>query len=404
MQQVLITKMPAYPNRTFVFYNENNIVNQIDIFDSDSDNILNNIYIGKIKNIASNIEAAFVELEDGQLCYVPLAELKAAIYTNRHDGVNGRPTPPGNPKPRPGDELLIQVTKEALKTKLPGGTGKLSLTGTFLVLTTGKPMLGMSGKLSAESKDTLRRELSDLVTEEYGFIIRTNAENALISSIRAEASRLAAKYEHIKHLALSRSCFTCIYKPENELVSTVRGLSAEHTSEIITDDNSVKLQIETFYNEQPESISIPIRLYDDPQLSLYKLYSLEKTMEDALRERVWLKSGGYLIIQPTEALTVIDVNTGKFEGRKKAEETFRRINLEAAKEVPRQLRLRNISGIIIIDFIDMKNPEYTQELTACLKKELKNDYVKADFVDFTKLGLAEITRKKVKKSLKERLS
>ena len=123
-----------------------------------------------------------------------------------------------------------------------------------------------------------------------------------------------------------------------------------------------------------------------------------------MKERVWLKSGGYLVIQTTEALTVIDVNTGKFDGSRKPEETFRKINKEAAIEAARQMRIRNLSGIILVDFIDMKNPDHVQELTAIFRRVLKQDPFKAEFIDFTKLGLAEVTRKKVKKSLKEQLA
>ena len=165
----------------------------------------------------------------------------------------------------------------------------------------------------------------------------------------------------------------------------------------------MKCAAERFLTKQPADIAVQLRFYDDPMLPLRKLYSLEKAVHDALKERVWLKSGGYLVIQPTEALTVIDVNTGKYEGNKKAGETFRKINKEAAEEAARQMRLRNLSGIILIDFIDMKDPDHITELISILKTHLRQDPVKTDFVDFTKLGLAEITRKKVRKPLADTL-
>jgi len=146
-----------------------------------------------------------------------------------------------------------------------------------------------------------------------------------------------------------------------------------------------------------------LRLYEDHLLPMPKLYNLEKALEEALRERVWLKSGAYLVIQPTEALTVIDVNTGKFEASKKKQQTFRKINQEAAREIARQLRLRNLSGIIVADFIDMENPDDKYALIETLRQELKKDPVKTVLVDMTPLGLVEITRKKVRKTLQEQL-
>lgn len=391
--QWIATTLPAYPGKQFSVWVQDGVVMQINVRDTDSKRILGNIYIGKIKNIAANIEAAFVELEGGLLCYVPLSELKTAICTNR--------TWTG--KPRPGDEVLIQVTKEALKTKLPGATGKLSLTGTYLVLTTGKCILGLSGKLSSSVKERLKGALSDLVTEDYGFIVRTNAAYVGEEEIRREAQMLAEQYEGLMQRAKSRSCFSCLYWAEQDCMEDLRGTNLGTLTEIVTDLPEVRNAAEAFLKTYGKDSPAVVRFYEDAILPLYKLYSLEKVLEEALRERVWLKSGGYLVIQPTEALTVIDVNTGKFDGHKKPEETFRKINREAAKEAARQMRLRNLSGILLIDFIDMKDPDHTRELASYLRECLKTDPVKADFVDFTKLGLAEITRKKVLKPLREQL-
>ena len=404
MQQLIITKVPEYPGKMFAFLSENDQIVQIDVLSEERASLLGNVYIGKIKNIAANIEAAFVDIEGGQLCYVPLEDLKHAIYTNRNDKWRGIPAGEGCAKPRPGDELLIQVTKEALKTKLPGATGKISLTGTYMVLTTGNTKLGLSSKLSNPDKDRLRAALDDLTSDEYGFIVRTNAGSADVNVIRDEAMKLHAGYEELKKKALSRTCFSCIHRAEDELISELRKMRFDTIDKIVTDLPELKEKITSFIEEHSaETHPIEFRFYEDAQLPLFKLYSVEKTLQDALRERIWLKSGGYLVIQPTEALTVIDVNTGKFDGNKKPEETFRKINKEAAVEAARQLRLRNISGIIVVDFIDMKNPDHIQELSAIFKRELKKDPLKADFVDFTKLGLAEVTRKKVKKSLREQL-
>ena len=306
-------------------------------------------------------------------------------------------------KPCAGDEVIVQISKEALKTKLPGGTGNLSLTGTYVVLTSGKRMLGLSGKLSPARKEALKEQLADLVTDSYGFIIRTNAQQASEDVIRQEAAALAASYEKIRKIAGSRTCFSCLYRPAGPLLKSIQGAGLSRLTEIVTDVPSVYEEIQAFLIQNGLDSQITLRRYDDPQLPLPKLYSFSSVLGESLRERVWLKSGGYLVIQPTEALTVIDVNTGKYDGKKKPEEAFLKINLEAAKEAARQLRLRNISGMILIDFIDMKKREHTAQVAEALRACLREDPVKADFVDFTKLGLAELTRKKEARPLVEQL-
>ena len=161
--------------------------------------------------------------------------------------------------------------------------------------------------------------------------------------------------------------------------------------------------MKAYLEEQQPSDADKLRFYEDKLLPLAKLYSLEKHLEDALSQRVWLKSGGYLIIQPTEALTVIDVNTGKYDGKKRQEETFLKINMEAAKEIGRQLRVRNLSGIIVIDFISMEDKEKKQELIEYFKEVIRQDPVRTTFVDMTGLDLVEITRKKQHRPLHEQL-
>ena len=162
------------------------------------------------------------------------------------------------------------------------------------------------------------------------------------------------------------------------------------------------MDLESVYTSLINASAGNVRLYNDDMLSLSKLYSVEHRIENALSKHVWLKTGGYLIIEPTEAMTVIDVNTGKFDGNNKdREKTFYKINSEAVMEIARQLKLRNLSGIVIIDFINMEDENNRRELQKQLEKELAKDSVRTAFVDFTKLGLAEVTRKKIKRPLHE---
>ena len=182
----------------------------------------------------------------------------------------------------------------------------------------------------------------------------------------------------------------------------IRDSRDDELDEIVTDSPLLFDRLSAFVKETCPTLSGRLRLYTD-DYSLHKLYSLETELERALSERVWLKSGGFLVIQPTEAMTVIDVNTGKFTGKKNAEETFLKLNLEAAREIALQIRLRNLSGIIIVDFIDMETEESREELMRYLDSLLSSDQIKTTLVDMTKLGLVEITRKKVRRPLAEQL-
>ncbi len=382
----VITRLPACQGRLCGACVEDGKVMELSLEEEGS--LLNRIYIGKIENIQTNIQTAFVKIAAGQTIYVPMSELKSAHFISGRGSIEGQ-------KPAPGDELLIQVTKEAQKTKLPSGSGNLSFAGKYLVLTGGKCFLGLSGKLADGPKERLRKLLEDKVAEDYGLIARTNASEASEEELMEELMELQKRYKKVLELGRSRTCFSCVYEPEPWYDMQIRSIREGRLQEVVTDETLVAGTLRAC-GYQGE-----LRLYTDGMLPLHKLYALQEQIQEALRERIWLKSGGYLIIQPTEALTVIDVNTGKFDRKGQMEATFLKTNLEAAKEAARQMRLRNLSGIILIDFIDMALEESRQKLIRTLKDALREDPVKADFVDITKLGLAEITRKKVRRPLAE---
>ena len=234
-------------------------------------------------------------------------------------------------------------------------------------------------------------------------IIRTNAKGASEEELNAEFDYLKEVYQKVVNYGVHKTAFSLLMQDEAPYIKQLRNIRQDELDEIITDDKLIYDQAYEFLKSHQPGDLEKLRLYEDASYSLWKLYGLETLLDDATRTRVWLKSGGYLVIEPTEALTVVDVNTGKYEGGKNAESTFVKINQEAAVETAKQLRLRNISGIIIIDFIDMKMEADKLDVLSTLNKELKKDPVKSTLVDMTKLNLAEVTRKKVKKSLREQL-
>ena len=361
---------------------------------------LGSIYVGKVNHVVKNINAAFLELAGGQRAFLSLDNRKAPRLLNRtYDG-----------RLLAGDEVLVQVEKEAVKTKDPVVTAELSFSGRYAVLLPSfRPgRLVFSGKLESsrkkELKDWLERKDIQAVLERATVIIRTNAsELAEAEPLALDILRLDALAAKILSVAGSRTCRSCLYRPDSAYLTEIRDTYHDQYEAILTDAPDLYEEVKQFLAQQCPGELHKLKLYQDSQVTLMNLYGLSAKLKEATETRVWLKSGGYLVIEPTEALTVIDVNTGKYSGKKAVRETFRLINLEAAAEIARQLRLRNLSGIILVDFINMEASEDKQELLQALSRELRQDPVKAVVVDMTPLGLVEITRKKIRRPLREQL-
>lgn len=380
--------------RTVYAFYENDHAAELSCLPAGGESILGNIYVGKVKNIAANISAAFIEIANGQLCYYALNDNDAPIFT----------TPKKKNTLVAGDELLVQVSREAIKTKAPTVTANLNFAGKYLVLTSGKHHLGLSSKLSPEAKQRLRTIAEPFLGKDFGIIVRTNAAEASEDELRAELGELTEAYRHTVETGRNRACFSLVYKEPSAYAARLRGLRADSFNKIVTDRADIYRELKAYLTDRQPADLPKLYFYEETAPSLDSVYGLSKAFEEAGKERVWLKSGGYLVIQPTEALTVVDINTGKYTGKKKKDDTFLKINLEAARELARQLRLRNLSGIIVADFINMDREEDKQTLMAVLASELKKDPVRTSLVDMTPLGLVEITRKKVQKTLAEQVN
>lgn len=362
--------------------------------DDSMESILGNIYVGRVEQVVKNINAAFISFGKNQKGYYSIKDNKYPYYLNQKKNTN----------PVQGDLLLVQVEKESVKTKDPTLTSDFNLTGRYAVLTVGNNHMSISGKIQDEAwKNECRSACKAYCTEEYGFIVRTNAYEAPLEDIIIEIRELSAQYEKIKQDALYRNAHSLIFKAPSSCLKNLRDVYTEDLSEIITDEPLLYTQMKEYLQSSSPAMLDKLVLYEDSLLPLSKLYSLTTVTERALKSRVWLKSGGYLVIEPTEALTVIDVNTGKCTTKKNVEEMRLSINKEAAKEIAKQLRLRNLSGIIIVDFINMDSKEAEKELLEYFSYELKKDPVKTYLAGLTSLGLAEVTRKKVKKPFMEQL-
>lgn len=338
--------------------------------------ILGNIYIGRVQKVLPGLKAAFVDIEKGQTCFLQKGDL--------HD-IKGN------------DEIPVQITAEAVKAKPPVVSRELTLTGRYCVVSQNKPGLSFSGKLPTIIKKRLKKDLTGLsdIYADYHVIIRTNAgESEDTGPLQAEIRQLADELTRLRKNASHRTCYSLLYQETQGYAKAVRDIRDSEYDEIVTDLPDVYEALNTFYGGK-------IRYYQDDMLSLSKLYSVETHLQNSLHARVWLDMGGFLVIEPTEALTVIDVNSGKSNSKKMT--SFLALNKQAAEEVARQLRIRNISGIIIVDFINMESEEEKLELLVYMRELIKKDAVKTTVVDITPLGLMEITRKKIGKVLSEAL-
>lgn len=358
----------------------------------EQDSILGNIYIGKVRNIVKNLNSAFVDFGDNRTGYYSLVDNPQPLFA---DGSSG--------KLKAGDEIIVQVEKDAVRSKDPVLSSNLNFTGQYAVLTAAKQQIGFSGKIADKVwKERIRPQLEALTGGMIGLIVRTNAYQ-MEERLYAEVKTLIRQYQEVLEKARYRTCFSVLYEAEPGYLKSLRSCPEGTVDEIITDDDTVFDNINHYLALYQPTESGKLRRYTDPMIRLASLYSLDAVMDQARQKRVWLRSGGYLVIEPTEAMVVIDVNTGKYSGKKNLEDTIRLTNLEAAKEICRQLRLRNLSGIIMVDFIDMKAEADKELLMNTLRRYAAQDPVKVNVVEMTQLNLVEMTRKKGKKPLWEQL-
>lgn len=394
-ERIIITKAPLKEGWEQEFFLaaafDEKRMTQIQVEAVSKSSILGNIYIGRVENIATNIQAAFVNIAKGVSCFLPLEEAKNAVFTKKN----------GKKDLCIGDELLVEVTREKQKNKPASVSANLNFSGKYLILTTGNHLLGISKKLHATERERLQALLKDQITDTFGIVVRTAAKDASDEEILKELEMLTKQCHACLQGAMHRTAFTRLREAPPFYLQFLKNRNLTEVQKITTDIPSVHEVLLQHLQDTKEAEKL--HLYTDTQVSLFALYSLTHELERALHRQVWLPSGAYLVIDPTEALTVIDVNSGKNIKKKAREELVFSVNVEAAHEIARQLILRNISGICIIDFIDMKEKKHREELMHILRMDLKKDKVPATLVDITRLGLVELTRKKVQKSLKEQL-
>lgn len=416
-----------YKGRPGAFFVRGDRLLAASVFPPESSDAIGTVYVGKVCHVVHNIDACFVEIEEKEVCFLPLDKAKEPFLTNRtFDG-----------RILEGDEILVQMERKAQKNKQPSVTTRISLVNDYFALTLGSgSRVSFSAKLDRNVRDTVSDLFAKkgLLTPEgglcqepavlfpdaekpalcsqtfplpsVGVIVRTRA--GMVREMQEKDGLLPHFYELTGKLfrllrdARTRSSRSCLLKAAPAWEDALSHLTyPEEYREIVTDDPTLFEEMSRYCADHfPE---MKLRLYQDADFSLARLYSLESRIEAALKPKVWLKSGGYLVIEPTEALTVIDVNSGKNETGREQEQAVRKLNREAAAEIAIQLRLRNLSGIILVDFVNMSRKESEQELLEFLRALVRRDHVRTTVVDITPLGLVELTRKKGYPPLSEQL-
>ncbi len=369
----------------------------------DATQIDGNIYRGRVQNVLPGMEAAFVDigtpknavLYRGDVRYDPDDIETASSETLRIEQML-----------KPGQLIVCQVTKNPIGAKGARLTQEVSLPGRFVVMVPNSSAFGISKRLDDTERRRLRRIVDDTRPKGHGLIVRTAAEGASREELAGDVERLTAQWEAIEAEANRSNAPGLLYREPDLAVRIVREEFNRDYRGVVIDDLDLFNQVSEYVGQVNPELSERVEYYDPmaENLPVFERFHVHEQLHKALDRKVWLPSGGSIIIERTEALTVIDVNTGKNVGTSNLEETVYRNNLEAAEEVARQLRLRDIGGIIVVDFIDMEVRENREKVAAALRAALARDKTRTQVFDISELGLVEMTRKRVSEGLVESLS
>lgn len=396
MNELVIT---SYKNSMISAVYENKTMIQVSACRKKQAACVGNIYVGRIDNIVKNINAAFVNISENISCYLDMSTGVEPLFIKKQ-----------SPKKLSiGDELIVQITKEEVKTKAPVASSSFSLTGKYVVLVHGSSGIQISKKISQKAvRNEIKAILEPFTKETCGLVARTNAIYASREEIEKEVKQLLLEYDHLCTHGIHQAKYTLLRQELPPYLLQLRDSKELLMEKVVTNIPAVYKELQSFLERYPvknaNGDKIALELADDAN-ELVIRYKINHFMDKALHRTVYLKSGATIVIDPTEALTVIDVNTGKaIAGKKPTEDTFFSINMEAAKEIAAQIRLRNLSGIILIDFINLSDTAKEEALKEELRRLFKTDSIQTEVVDITKLGLMELTRKKVYKTLAEQLA
>jgi ribonuclease E len=359
--------------------------------------MVGNIYLGRVQNVLPGMEAAFVDVGRGRNAVLYAGEV---VYD---EGLDDQPRRIEQVL-KPGQSVLVQVSKDPMGGKGARLTAEISLPGRYVVLVPNSDVFGISRRLGDNERRRLRAIVKKIKPEAHGLIVRTAAENASEEDLVADVERLVREWETIERNAKKAKPPKLVYEEPELTLRVVRDVfTEEEFKEIFTDSPRIRDEIVAYLQGVAPDLVEKVRMHEG-KLPLLEEFHVIEQIHKALERKVWLPSGGYIVIDRTEAMTVIDVNTGRHVGKTNLEETVVKTNLEAAEEIARQLRLRDIGGIILIDFIDMLFEQNKEKVVRTLNEALAKDKTRSQVFDISPLGLLEVTRKRVSAGLLESFS
>jgi len=362
-----------------------------------------NIYKGRVENVLPGMQAAFVNtgLEKNAFLYVADA---VAARSNGEDVeiFNANKRVSIKDVLRQGQNVIVQITKDPMGTKGARVTTHITLPGRYLVLMPTVDYIGVSRRIENDrERERLKNLAEKLKPRRMGLIVRTVAEGRDEEELRHDVNFLTKLWSKIRGRARNANAPALLHKDLGLIERIIRDILSLDVDKLIIDSKHEYEKIIDYLDIISPDLKEKVQLFNYRDGAIFDVYGIEAEIEKALKRKVWLKSGGYLVIDHTEALTVIDVNTGKFVGSENLSDTVLKTNLEAAGEIARQIRLRNTGGIIVIDFIDMEVPEHREKVVKALEEALKKDRTKANVLGITQLGLVEMTRKKISQGLED---
>ncbi len=358
--------------------------------------LVGSVYLGKVQNVLPGMEASFIDIGENRNGVLYAGEVGIA-------GDEGDEVPRIETVLKSGQSILVQVTKDPMRSKGARLTALVSIAGRHLVLVPEANSLGVSRRLSDSERQRLRDIAQEIRPDGHGIIVRTAAEGAGREDIERDLERLVELWGEIKKKADKAKAPALVHEePELEL-RVIRDLFNREISQCIVDDPAIEATLRDYVRTTTPDLDHRLELYEG-DLPIFEEYRILEQIKKSLDRKVWLPSGGHLVFDRTEAMTVVDVNTGKFVGKSNLEETVFRNNKEALVEVGRQLRLRDIGGIIVIDFIDMEDASNRDEIIKLFRRELDRDRTRTQVFDISPLGLIQMTRKNVSAGIVETFS
>ena len=375
----------------------------------DKHRMVGNVYKGKVENVLPGMQAAFVDIGNELNAFLPFSEIENNEYINedsgnKHRRNNNRRHDNIEVDLKKGQEIYVQVIKEPFAGKGPRVTTEVALPGRLMVLVPNANYIGISKKIwDKYERRRLKKIAQQLREGNTGVIIRTVAEGKSEELIENDFSQLMENWNKMEKISARESAPVIVYEDLETASSVVRDLLTPDVEKIIIDSKRLYRKTQRYLEDISPSLLERLELYK-LKSPLFESFGIESEIEKLMRPKAWLKSGAYLIIEKTEAMVVVDVNSGRFVGKKLHEENSLKINLEAAREVARQLRLRDLSGLIVIDFIDMRYDENRKKVYHELRKELKKDRAKVAVAPITEFGLLEMTRQRIRVSLLDSMS